>query len=176
MKKVGIIVGGIALLALGAVTYFFVTNKENNLPAGTNQATLPTSQTGESTTGDSTMKMNLRTAQGTEIAVTNFLALPQTKKDLENSGYYTVGSQEGENALYLISYIDETNYFNIVLLKEPLGDNRVQAENYLRNTLGISKEDMCLLSYTLGVPNAVNSNYSGTNLGFSYCPNAVTLP
>jgi hypothetical protein len=35
---------------------------------------------------------------------------------------------------------------------------------------------MCGLNYTVSVPYSVNAIYSGSNLGFSFCPDAVVLP
>lgn len=175
MKKILIILGLLVLLALGVTTYVLLTKKTENLDIGV-QGTLPLSQTGTQTIADQEVKMNLKMTNGSQVAVRNFLASAGTRKDPENAGYYTLGDQQSQSTTYLITYIDETNYFNIVLVKEPLGHARTQAETYLTNTLGISKEEMCLLDYTISVPNAVNSNFSGVNLGFSFCPSAVKLP
>lgn len=175
MKKIFIILALLILIVLAVLAYMMLT-KKTDAPETSNQGTLPLSQAGASGGSGQEVKMNLRITDGTQIPVRNFLASAQVQKDLDNSGYYSLGYQGAQNSTYRITYIDETNYFNIVLLAEPLGASRTQAENYLMNTLGISKEQMCLLDYTMSVPNAVNTNFSGENLGFSFCPNAVKLP
>lgn len=119
------------------------------------------------------------------IQVTNFLKDPATFKDPINPGIYYLGYHVYEGVLdatatdnppYIIEYISATQYFNIVLLQEPIGSVRAAAEQYLIAQLGITQAQMCQLNYTLGTPNRVNSQYAGTDLGFSFCPGATVLP
>jgi hypothetical protein len=111
----------------------------------------------------------------------NFLNDSDVAEDAFNPGYYYLGYQPfeanaGEGPPYLIEFIKETSYFNITILKEPLGDMRLSAEQYLKGKFPLTNEQFCSLNYTVGVPNSVNSLYSGMNLGFSFCPDAVRLP
>lgn len=115
----------------------------------------------------------------------DFLSDPTTIKDPINPGYYYLGYHvnEGipdptatENPPYIIMYISATNYFNIGLFQEPIGPIRAAAEQYLLTRLGISQAEMCQLDYMVSVPDRVNSQFAGKNLGFSFCPGAVLLP
>lgn len=121
------------------------------------------------------------TASSTNSQDRDLLNDADVVEDPVNPGYYYLGYQTfGPNAVqdppYLITFIKETNYFNITLLKEPLGETRASAERYLMDKLGATGEQLCQLNYTVGVPDAVNSVYSSMNLGFSFCQGAVRLP
>lgn len=110
---------------------------------------------------------------------------PATTKDPINSGYYYLGYHVSEgvpdstatvNPPYIITYISATHYFNIALLQEPIGPVRIEAEQYLMTRLGITENQMCSLDYMVSVPYRVNLQFSGKNLGFSFCPGATVLP
>lgn len=129
--------------------------------------------------------MTVVDAGGKAISTTNFIADPATVKDPINAGYYYLGYHVNEgvpdptatdNPPYVIEYIAETNYFNIALLQEPIGEQRLAAEQYLMARLGITPDQMCRLDYMVSVPDRINSYYSGKNLGFSFCPGATALP
>lgn len=110
-------------------------------------------------------------------AQNNFLSNPELHQDPNNSGYYFVGYQPSDaTAPYLIKYIAETHYFTVAVAQEPIGENRRRAEQYLAQLLGATHEQMCSLNYAVYVSNTINSQYSGENLGFSFCPGAVKLP
>ena len=122
---------------------------------------------------------------GSSISTRDFLSDTQTISDPNNPGYYYLGyhqstGPEDEAATvappYVISYIASTHYFNIGLYKEPIGQTRRDAEQYLLKALGVGQNDLCTLKYMLSVPEDVNSVYAGQNLGFSFCPGAVKLP
>lgn len=111
----------------------------------------------------------------------SILDFPDTKEDPENPGYYylryqTFGDDAVQEPPYLIAYIAETQYFNIVLRTEPIGEVRKAVEDFLLQRLELTEDEMCRLNYTVAVPAFVNSEFSGTNLGFSFCPGAVPLP
>jgi hypothetical protein len=118
------------------------------------------------------------TSTDVDAAEKSFLDSPQVHADPNNPGYYFVGPQPGDadGGAYEILYISETKYFNVAILEEPIGANRQKAESFLAQLLGATKEQMCALDYAVYVPNEVNTQYSGMNLGFSYCPGAVKLP
>jgi len=110
---------------------------------------------------------------------------PATVKDPINPGYYYLGYHTSvgasdptatNNPPYIITYISATEYFNIALLQEPIGPVRLEAEQYLMAHLGISQSQMCQLDYMVSVPVRVNSQFAGSNLGFSFCPGATVLP
>lgn len=130
--------------------------------------------------------IELATSNNTNILVKDFLTSRETAKDPMNPGIYYLGNhiyqgvKEGtatNDPPYIIEYIEATDYFNIVLYKEPLGATRKLAEQYLIRQLGITESDACGLRYLLGVPNWVNPFYAKiNNLGFSFCPGATPLP
>lgn len=114
----------------------------------------------------------------------SFINDPTTYKDPVNPGYYYLDYQANSDASttvpnsrpYMIEYISATQFFNIELLQEPIGSVRQAAEQYLMSRLSLSESQMCQLNYSIGTTNHTNSQYAGKNLGFSFCPGAVTLP
>jgi hypothetical protein len=130
--------------------------------------------------------MELPTKVGT-IAVRDFSQDPEVGQypgvgSFWYIGYHhpdpSSGTQDptaSKNPPYEINYTPESGYFAIALLREPLGDTRKKAEQYLMSRLRVSKEVMCDLNYTLSVPNWVSARYAGEDLGFSFCPGAKKL-
>jgi len=122
---------------------------------------------------------------GVAIPTRDFLRA-STTGEYPNAGYYYLGYHTAgagvvdptatNNPPYLIEYIKATQYFNIELLKEPIGETRSAAEQFLISNLSISQDQMCQLNYMVSVPDRVNSRYAGRNLGFSFCPGATKLP
>jgi len=138
---------------------------------------------GGSTTG--TSGMTVSSVFGGAISVNNFKADKETYKDPINASAYFLGPHpyEGvadpsavDNPPYLITYDDKTQSFTISILQEPLKDTRVAMEQFLMAKLGITQTQMCQLKYMVSVPNRVSTIYSGEDLSFSFCPNAVPLP
>lgn len=81
-----------------------------------------------------------------------------------------------QNSQFQILNYKVDNSFLITLLAEPIKKARIDAENAFIKDLNISQNQACALKVSVGVPNAVNSNYSGQELGMDFCPNAVALP
>ncbi len=164
MKRSVIILA--ALIFVGLLTVlvvWFLAARKSNPPPPNPGTVFPGGQNGVS-------------VSLTETQIQALLTRPDTKEDEVNPGYYYVGNQPGQEVPYLVEYLKETDYFNIVLLQEPLRESRAAAENYLMQALGDTKKETCALHYTLSVPNSVNSSYAGINLGFSFCPGATKLP
>lgn len=165
MKKVLVIGGCIVVIVIAAIA---VLASLHRTPAGNtlqNGATFPGSSTASSTSSS---------------GIYSFLQGPDAKEDQNNPGTFYLGNQppsdESSAPAYLISFNEQTHYFNIVIYQEPIGENRKKAEQYLQQKLGLTQEQMCSLKYSLGVPDWVNSQYSDMNLGFSFCSGAVQLP
>lgn len=164
MKKILIAFAALIIIAVGL---WFVFGRTTKSPTQQPPVTFPSSgqQSGTSTTA----------------SAGSFLSSPGVKADPNNPGSYFVGyvpssdHQIGEFP-YQITYIADTKYFTISLTQEPVGESRSKAENYLMQLLGATKDQMCSLNYSVNVPNDVNTQYAGMNLGFSFCPNAVQLP
>jgi len=126
---------------------------------------------------------------GSLLEVRNFIGNGVTIKDPANEGvYYLAGSSgycyedgtcptAGGEAPYSIVFFSEEGSVVIGLTREPLGEARRRAEEYLMETLGIGEEEMCVLNYYIGTTVHVNETYGSMgNLGFSFCPGAVKLP
>ncbi len=113
-----------------------------------------------------------------EVSVRNFLRDPDVAKDQVNLGFYYVGTTDisrlAEQA-FTIQYITQTGHFTLSLLREPLGSVRTQAEDALAARLGLPKEQLCGLRYTVAVPGYVNAEASGIDYRFSFCADAVPL-
>lgn len=168
MKRMNVY-GGILLLLLLAAAgmYYFYHQAAAPVSTEPSGSTLPTSNT------PAEQSVQLYTASGSTITASNFSSA--LREDAENNGYYSLDT-DPVDPRYHIEYIAETQYFNIALLQEPLGASRRAAEARLLSLLGISKDDLCKLAYFVSTPNSVSQQYAGTNLGFSFCANAVPLP
>ena len=122
------------------------------------------------------------------VVMLDFLNNGTTAADLQNPGmYYVAGSPgyclsdgtcpHGAAATdFNIAYDARAQFFNIALLGEPLGKVRAEAEQLMIKILGISQDQLCTLNYYVGTTYYVNEQYSGKNLGFSFCPGATVLP
>ncbi len=183
-KIIGIAAG---VLLIGILVFIVFSNNAtapNPEPGngGDPETTFPIG-TGTSSTGtDDEKRIALTTQSGEIIRVRNFLEAPATVPDTSNLGYYFLGNtfsttpESGVSSpAYVISYIAETQYFNITLLTEPLARARISAEGYLMTYLGISAEEMCKLSYMVSTPHYVNEYYTGSSLGFSFCSGSIPL-
>lgn len=119
--------------------------------------------------------------QNGPISARDFLSDTTTTADPYNQGYYDLGGSMtsgvgSSSPAFAITYISSTQYFNIALLREPIATARADAEQFLLQDLGITKEQACALKYMVSVPYWVNQKFTGRNLGFSFCPGAVILP
>ncbi len=195
MNKIWLIsIGAIIVVGLIALAFWLTSPKSpapaTNSPSGQN--VLPVANSVGNTTAVNTSTnftsgtiLSLPAVDGGTIQVNNFINDPATAKDPINHGYYYLGYHVNEgisdptatdNPPYIIEYISATQYFNIALLQEPIGPVREEAQQYLMTHLGISQDQMCRLNYMVSVPERVNSQFAGINLGFSFCPGATVLP
>lgn len=74
-----------------------------------------------------------------------------------------------------IFYYTEDNSFTIDIRNNPISLVRDRAESKLLADLKISKNDACKLSVIVAVSRGVNDDYSGQDLGLSFCPGAVII-
>lgn len=104
------------------------------------------------------------------------LTVGKTPAELGNATYYelTEGDATAEER-FSITYGTDSS-FSIALLMEPLSESRAAAEEYLRQKLGLSDQQLCGLYITVAVPNYVNEFYSAADVGLSFCPGATRLP
>jgi hypothetical protein len=182
MNKFVIISGVVALIVLMAVAYVLISPEEDDGNFQTNGTTsFPIGSNGGGNGTSAAETKLIQTATGKNITVRNFIANDTTVTDPHNPGYYYLGNHfpfDGSaqaDPPFTITYIESTQFFNIGIYAEPLGEVRKQAEQYLKNQLGISEEDMCTLNYSLSTTVHVNPYYGGTSLGFSFCKGSAAL-
>ena len=187
-KKLWILVAAVLLLALAAIAFLLLRTPIPNEPQQPDGGTLfpggGNILPGTSVTG----RMMIYGRGDTEFEVNDFIQDQITVADVVNTGHYVLAGELGycladgtcpkgaDTSTFSISFNDEDDTFNIVLLAEPLGEVRREAETHLQNRLGLSNEVMCELNYYIGTPSFVNDSYSNGNMGFSYCSGAVKLP
>lgn len=174
MKKTIILIISIIILLIIAISYTWIhQNRTDISPTEVNPIdTFPESPLVEDIpTGES---VTLLGNSQQEIIASNFYEA--ATPDTDNPGLYFVGNTfDTESPSYVVSYESDSSLFIIALLEEPIRDSRLEVEDYLEDILGLDKNIMCSLRYTLSVPGYVNRQYSGVNLGFSFCPNSVPL-
>lgn len=115
---------------------------------------------------------------GSTLVVRDFTKDVSVQKDPYVPGQYDLvgGVSPDASTPYQVFYDTQDDYFGITIFKEPLGQNRLLAEQKLQAALGISQDAMCKLSYVIAPGPGVNDLYAGKNLGFSFCPGATQLP
>ncbi|MBP6924229.1 MAG: hypothetical protein KBC62_03025 [Candidatus Pacebacteria bacterium] len=123
----------------------------------------------------------LKSDFGPAVQVNNFLKKPDIIPDMQNQGVFFLGntfsqSETEVSSEYVITYTQETSFFNVTLLKEPLNRARLDAETYLRGELETTDSELCALSYTVSTPDYVNKDFAGKDLRFSFCPGNTALP
>ena len=178
------LLGWIGILFLGAIIvgvlwYFLAAPKTTPQTTQQSPVTLPLSGsviplTGSSIPSQTAQKLS-KAVQDSGVVVTNdFIRNNATLTDASNVGnYYLTGSSTNG---YAIGYRMPAQFFTIALEREPLGETRAAAENFLLLTLGISEEQLCSLNYYVGTDVYTSILYAGKNLGFSFCPGATVLP
>ncbi len=138
--------------------------------------------------GQTQSVLTLVSRAGGTIVTKDFLHNGETVADVVNPGTYvlagslgycTASGVCGANASttdFSISYATSTQFFNIILLAEPVGLVRSAAERFFLARLGIGEQAACALNYFVGTPYWVNESYDNKNLGFSFCHGATALP
>lgn len=81
---------------------------------------------------------------------------------------------EQEN--YILEYFPENHTFNITLLGNNLRESRITAEQELLRQFSITQEQACSLKVMVGTIVSVSQEFSGRQLGLSFCPGRVDLP
>ncbi|MDE1919618.1 MAG: hypothetical protein KGH56_02855 [Patescibacteria group bacterium] len=134
------------------------------------------------------MTMTIASQDGSAVVVNDFIHNNMTIPDAANAGRYLLAGNLGyclsdqrqcqaapaEN--FNVYYNSAIQSFAIALTKEPIGQARAVMEQFLLSTLGITQQQLCSLNYLVSVPSYVNPQFSGKNLGFSFCPGATPLP
>lgn len=140
------------------------------------------------TSSPSGTELTLADQNGTAVAVRDFIHNGVTIPDASNTGRYVLAGEPGycssgadtcpvaSSTNFNIYYNSGAQSFTIALTKEPIGQARLEMEQFLLGALGITQEQLCKLNYLVGVTRYVNPQFTGKNLGFSFCPGATLLP
>ena len=186
---VGIFLGAIVL---GTIWYFLATpTSAPQQPTQQSSTTLPVSGSvfPASTTTQSSGTIALPTADGSATVTTaDFIHNGTTIPDKANAGQYLLAGNLGycpSNPQqcqaapandFTVYYNSSQHSFTVALTQEPIGQARLDAQQFLLAALGISAQQICSLNYYVGTTYWVNSRYDDRNLGFSFCPGATALP
>lgn len=188
----------LGILILGTVGWYFLfftpaavvpsggsTQTNGNFPVSGTTEPVPTASS-TSTTGSTSTLTQIK-GQAGMVVMNDFIHNGVTIKDPSNPGNYLLAGSFGcvpnpepctaepvKN--FTVYYNGAPQSFTITLNEEPLGASRLAMEAFMMRTLGLTEVGMCSLNYYVGVRSEVNEQYSGKNLGFSFCPAATRLP
>ena len=184
-------ISGAALIIIASALFImFRTTPKEDSPQPTPGLPVASSTT-PGTDGSSqpgTAQISVATRSGGAIAVADFIHNGETVADVVNPGSFVLAGSLGYCLAdgscptgapadsFTISYNENTHFFNVVLLTEPIGAARREAEQFFISRLGIVPQQACGLIYSIGAPYWVNTTYDDRNLGFSFCPGATVLP
>jgi hypothetical protein len=112
----------------------------------------------------------------TNVNINSILSNPKTT-DL-GSGAYIIAGGDGTtiDTKYQIGYYAPDQSYTISLLTLPLKATRIEAEQNFLQTTKLSKEEACKERVMVATPFEISTEYSGKDLGMSFCPGSVTLP
>lgn len=122
--------------------------------------------------------MSIQTRTGEAVLVPNILSGHEAI-EMPGGRFYTLYGPEysTEGFTFSVQYSEADSQFLVLLLTEPIGAARLDAEKYLRTLLGLPDDALCTLNTIISVTPDVSEGYSQyENLGLSFCPSAVKLP
>lgn len=186
-----LLIGAVAVIGIATLAIVFLGPPDD---ASTTQTTpgLPVADSvpGETpgAVGTSSATITFTNRSSDVIVVKDFIHNGETIADTVNPGSHVLAGTLGycladgtcpagyPTTKFSVSYNAETHFFTVVLLEEPLGTTRLEAEQFLIDRLGVTTQTLCAVDYSVGTPYWVNEGYAGKNLGFSFCPGATKLP
>lgn len=187
LKMVFGVIGGFFLFALVAGIAVVVSQRPPSVLIP-KQIGLPVANGIPETSSSTAATIALPLTGGGTLAVKDFIHNGETVADMNTPGSYVLAGSLGyclsdgtcphgaTSTQFAISYTAQTQSFNIMLLKAPLGVARKAAEQFLVNRLGVAGQKLCELHYFIGTSYQVSTTYTAKNLGFSFCPGATALP
>ena len=190
---VTLVVGAVVIALLWYATVLPQASGPANLQPTSNPPTSgPTSTTqpssGSSSSPSSDPSFTIVNRDGNAVTVRDFLHNGTTVLDTTNDGRYLLAGnlgycapgsgacQAAPSTNYLVYYNSVPQSFTIALTEEPIGQARLDMEQFMLTTLGLSQNQLCNLNYLVGVTRYVSEQFTGKNLGFSFCPGATKLP
>lgn len=112
---------------------------------------------------------------GGQVLVNDFLVGKTPEQSTAVGTYYHL-REIATNTPFQVIFTERDSFFQVVLTASPLGIVRKDAEAFLLSELGIDQPTACTLKYSVNTTYDQSELYSGRNLRFSFCPDAVGLP
>ncbi|MDO8623860.1 MAG: hypothetical protein Q7R54_00690 [bacterium] len=165
--------GVVILLLLGFYLFRSDTTPPNTIPGITDPFGTPAGTVPGTGGGSTETQLPITLNNGAVILVPNFTKASQPFWTSPIAGYEVAGS---EKEIYHILYFPGNSGFLISLAAEPLGESRRAGEAALRAKLGVTDAVLCTLNIQVFTGIDVNEQYSGRDLGLSFCPGATALP
>lgn len=158
----------LSLILIGVIFFLGGQKSEENSQDGEN-VSFPTSNEREA----DVMYLNSRSGRSINAQV----LIQQPTAELLGDGFYRINEANDSFGFY---YDRESNSGMVLLFEKPLGVTRLKAETFVRDILergfSMSEQEICDLNIKVLTNEMVDIAYSGFNLGFSFCPNAIELP
>lgn len=114
---------------------------------------------------------------GSRLSVNDFLLDNRVQLIDETAGVYQISGNQDDisNDVYYEIFYFSDGTVTITLLNEKLALARELAERELRTVISLSNYDFCLADVSVVTIGSVSEEYSGRNLGLSFCPNSESL-
>lgn len=121
--------------------------------------------------------LTLQTRDGGYVSVQDFTAGLASSRIGPSVYYQLTHNQDtqGSRAQFDITFGLTDSSISIGLFKHPLRKSRLAAERALRRFFPLSNAALCRLKTAVSVPFSIDADYSGRELGLSFCPGAVRL-
>lgn len=164
-KKIFLIVAIFLIIAAIVSFFFFKKTQTVSTPAPSSNNQLPIGTFKMPSSSDPTMTINTSGGTITTNNVYKNSLYPLSKNGVafhDNSDYYA-------------AFYPEDQGFLIVLQNSDIKLVRNKAEAEFIQTLGITKEQACLLKVSITIPADISEQYSGKVYGLSFCPGAKTF-
>lgn len=116
--------------------------------------------------------INLTTEDGGSLVVNDFIHNGVTVPDTANPNEYLLAKKKN----FSVSYNPTYQAFHIGLSDRPIGQARLDMEQFMLRTLGLTKNQLCRLTYFVMTTSYISPKYGGDDLRFSFCPGATKLP
>jgi hypothetical protein len=167
---------GLVIIMIGLVAWLFLGQQSSSTTVGEESPVVPVFPVGEFPPSAFYNEEELMVPTTREpIGVRNFVTDADVVADRQNPGLFLIGDST-PTAPYTLSYIAQTGYFGVTLMRPPFATARDEAARNLKERLGITDAELCELRYTVAVPAYVNEGLSGTDYGFAQCPDGLMIP
>lgn len=167
----------LVLLSIGVLGYVGVRMFGAREPGSPGEPFAGTQGTGASTS-QTPHTTSIKTRSGETISVPDILSGHESDTT-DNGRFYTLYGPEYsvEGFTFSLQYSERDSQFLILLLSEPIGAARLEAQNYLATLLTLPDNELCALNTVVLVTPDVSEVFSQyENLGLSFCPGAAKLP